>query len=182
MKPDCCGTGYNLTPLGSLVYGPWQADGFKYNVAVFLEDKEISSIGKEYSPLQKNLVFELLQDGSVKYWLKSDYDSALIKKTSPDSSGVSTVTNDVPNGNQIKKVFHAGRWLANFKDSSLKIDFGKDANEVPPMIGKYGHLGSSSLWIQEISYFDSTFSGKSNRLKKVITTYYSHPWINKFDE
>jgi hypothetical protein len=180
MEPDCCGGGYNLTLLGRLVYGPWQTYLNGNNEAVFFEGKEISSIGTDYSPLQKNLVFELLQDGTVKFWFKSDYDSSLKNRTSPDANGIQSSTNDQPKDNEIKKVYNSGTWRADFRDSSLKIDFGKDGNGIPALIGKYKNLGSTYFDFQEISYFDSTYPGGKKTLKKVITTHYNHPWIHNF--
>jgi len=178
--PDCCGTGYNLTPLGRLVYGPWQTYLDGNNEAVFFEGKEISSIGTDYSPVQKNLVFELLQDGKVKFWFKSDYDSSLKKRTSPDANVVQMVTSNPPKEREIKKVYHSGTWQANFRDSSLTIDFGKEGNGIPALIGKYKNLGSTYFDFKKISYFDSTYLGEKKILKKVVTTHYNHPWIHNF--
>ena len=155
MEPDCCGGGYILTPFGRLVYGPWDADFVGYNQAVYWEGKEISSVGVDYSPLQKDLVFELLQDGTVQFWFKYDYDSSLTKRTSPDGSSI------------------RGTWKADFRDSSLTIDFGKGSG-IPALKGKYKNLGSDLLDFQEISYFDSTYLGDKKRLKRVITIYYNH--------
>jgi|SRR3984957_2932455 len=180
MTPDCCGTGYNLTPLGCLVYGPWQTYLDGNNEAVFFEGKEISSIGTGYSPLQKNLVFELLQNGTVKFWFKSDYDSSLSIRTSPDANGIQTFTNIQPKENEIKKVYNSGRWRADFRDSSLTIDFGKNSTGIPAIKGKYKNLGSTYFDFQKISYFDSVYLGTKSTLKKVITTHYNHPWINRF--
>ena len=166
-EPDCCGDGYNLTPLGRLVYGPWQTYLNGNNEAVFFDGKEISSIGTDYSQLEKNLVFELLQDGTVKFWFKSDYDSSLKNRVSPDANGIQLVTEDQPKENEIKKVYNSGTWRANFRDSSLAIDFGKDGNGMPGLIGKYKKLGSTYLDFQEISYFDSTYLGEKKHLRRL---------------
>jgi hypothetical protein len=178
-EPDCCGTGYVLTPLGRLVYGPWEADFDRYNQAVYWEAKEISSAGIGYSPLQQDLVFELLQDGSVRFWYKHDYDLALKARTSPDSNGILRKTNEQPAVGAIKKIYTTGNWTADFKDSSLVVDFGKEAG-IPTLKGKYKELGSDYFSFQEISYFDSTYLGSMRTLKKVNTIRYTHPWINKF--
>jgi hypothetical protein len=178
-EPDCCGSGYILTPLGLLVYGPWETDFDRYNEAVYLGGKEISSVGVAYSPLQKDLVFELLQDGSVRFWYKHDYDSSLTKRTSPDASGVLVTTNEQPADSDIKKIYKAGTWKSDFKDSSLIIDFGKGPG-IPAMKGRYKDLASTYFNFQEISYFDSTYLGSKKTLKKVNTIRYTHPWINKF--
>jgi hypothetical protein len=181
MTPDRNGGGHNLTPLGCLVFGPWQTypDGLN-NVAVFLDGKEISSVGMDYSPLQLNLVFELLQDGTVKYWFRSDYDSGMMVRMSPDSNGVQVTTNQPPGENEIKKVYHSGVWRADFRDSTLTVEFGKDGPSVPALIGRYKDLGSDLLGFQQISYFDSTALAVKKTYKRVITTLYHHPWINKF--
>jgi hypothetical protein len=178
-EPDCCGTGYVLTPLGRLVYGPWQADFDRYNRAVYWDKKEISSVGIGYSPLQQDLVFELLQDGSVRFWYKHDYDLALKARTTPDSNGILRKTNEQPAEGAIKKIYTTGNWTVDFKDSSLVVDFGKEA-EIPTLKGKYKELGSGYFSFQEISYFDSTYLGSKRTLKKVNTIRYTHPWINKF--
>lgn len=181
-EPDCCGGGYILTPLGRLIYGPWQTNGDfgKNNEAIYLDGKEISSIGTSYSPLQKDLVFQLLRDGSVKFWFKNDYDSSLRKNTSPDSNGITIKTDRKPNESEIRKVYRSGMWKADFRDSSLVIDFGKDVNGLPQLKGKYKDLGSDLLGFQQISYFDSIYLGNKRVFKKVITTHYEHPWVTNF--
>jgi hypothetical protein len=179
MVPDGGGGGHILTPFGCLVYGPWEIGHDIYNKAVYWEGKEISSAGVDYSPLQQDLVFELLQDGSVQFWFKHDYDSSLTTRTSPDASGVRSITNERPADSDIKKVYKTGTWKVDFRDSSLTIDFGKE-NGIPLLKGKYKNLTSTYFDFQEISYFDSTYLGNKKRLQMAITTYYTHPWINKF--
>jgi len=176
MEPDCCGGGYILTPLGCLIYGPWEVDFIGYNQAVYWEGKEISSVGIGYSPLQQDLVFELLQDGSVKFWFKHDYNSSLTKRLSPDENGVVVTTNEQPADSDIKKIYKVGTWKSDFKDSSLIIDFGKGSG-IPAMKGRYKDLTSTYFNFQEITYFDSTCLGSKRTLKKVNTIRFTHPWI-----
>jgi hypothetical protein len=180
MVPDCCGTGFDLTPFGRLVFGPWQVNFDRYNEAVSFDGKEISSIGKQFTTKQKDFVFELLQDGSVKFWNKGDYDSSLMARTSTDTQGVKTTTNEPVNENAIKKVHKSGSWKANFQDSTVEIGFGNEADGIPGLKGKYKNLGSAYLDFQQISYFDSVYLGGRKTLKRVITIHYEHPWVNKF--
>lgn len=178
--PDRYGSGYNLTPFGCLVYGPWQTYLDGNNEAVYLNGKEISSVGTDYSALQQDFVFQLLQDGTVKYWFKSNYDSSLTVPTEPDTKGILSASNDPPADKAIGKVFKSGTWKANFQDSTLIINFGKDSLGIPPLKGKYKDLGSAYLEFQQISFLDSNYNGRMEKLKKIITTHYNHPWINDF--
>jgi hypothetical protein len=176
-NPDCCGGGYNLTPLGALVYGPWEAADDGYNEMLYVSGKEIISIGRNYTSLQQNLVFELLQDGSLHYWFKSDYDSTLAKKSSQNENGVKTISEGSPKDRAIKVLYKSGRWKANFSDSSIVIEFGANQN-ISPLKGKYLHLGGNTFKLQQTSFFDSIYNGKHEKYQKVITTYFTHPWVN----
>ena len=67
--------GYNLTPLGCLLWTPFTCDENNngFNVQIIKGDMEVSSVGYPYSELQKQLVFELQRNGTVNYWFKKDY-------------------------------------------------------------------------------------------------------------
>src|SRR4051812_29962737 len=67
--PESGGSGYNLTPLGALVYRPWQVDRAVNgtNVEIFLGASLCSSLGQPYSKTEKNLLFLLMKKGGVRY-------------------------------------------------------------------------------------------------------------------
>jgi hypothetical protein len=167
--PDCCGKGYNLTALGSLVYGPWEIDRDARNEKMYFNEQELCSIKANYSAIREKLVFQLFQDGHVNYWLDS-YDFLTLQKP--------TLVRE-PKGYERGKVFKNGRWEVNFKDSTLTIDFGKSPFELSSLKGKYVDLGSSYMAIRETTYFDSLYEGEMVKLKRVITTGYGHPWIHQ---
>ncbi|MES1222781.1 MAG: hypothetical protein ABUT20_45235 [Bacteroidota bacterium] len=176
--PDGHGGGYVLTPLGRLLYGPWQVeDSYRHNVAIYIDDKEISSIGQPCTEIEKELIFELQRDGSLKYWFKKDYERQLTHQDSVlEKEGIIRGTHFRPGVDQIKKMYTKGSWQANFNDSTLIIRFG-DSN-LPELNGRYSKLGSGFMNFQRVSFFDSVYNGQKVKLKKVITTYYEHPWNN----
>jgi hypothetical protein len=177
MTPDCCGKGYNLTPLGSLVYGPWQTKFDGYNVSVDSCGKEIASVGYLFSDQQKDLVFELRQDGSVNYWFKRDYDSLQASVEKANTNGIKVEKKYSPKEGSIKHIYKGKKWEANFMDSSLVIDFGKNDFGLPSLKGKYAQLGSGTLYFKQAYTFDSIYNGRTITLKKVISTRFEHPYI-----
>lgn len=178
-KPDPGGRGYILTDLGCLLNGPWQVtDSDGYNVSIYLNDEEISSVAEKYTEAEKNLVFELQRNGSVKYWSKKDYEQIVTEEDKEyDRQGVKKTTYYKPEVNKIKKSYTNGHWLANFKDKTIEIKFGNSA--LPELNGAYAQLGSDYLHLQTVSFIDSTYKGQKVKLKKVLNKYYDHPWIVK---
>jgi hypothetical protein len=117
-----------------------------------------------------------LQNGKVNYWFKSDYDTSLTTKLSPDKNGVTTTTRLNIEKSQIKKINTNGLWKANYVDSTLFIDFGKKL--IPPLNGKYAKLGSGSFDLKQTFIFDSLVNGKIEKFRKVYTFHYNHPWLS----
>lgn len=177
--PDGHGGGYILTSLGRLIYGPWQAmnPDLGYNVEIFLDDKVISSKGQPYMEIEQQLVFELQKNGSLKYWFKKDYERHPTPEDSMyEQQGITRTTHFRPDVDHIEKIYTKGGWQTNFNDSALNIHF--DDNSLPPLIGRYSELGSGHMSFQRTSFFDSVYNGQKVTLKKVLTTYYEHPWNN----
>ena len=177
--PDVHGGGHILTPLGRLIYGPWQVENpdFGYNAAIYFGDTEISSLKQLYNEVEKEFVFEMQRDGSLKYWFKKDYEHhATAEDNAYEKKHIAMATHYRPGVDQIKKIYTKGNWQVNFKDSTLIIQF--DDGNLPQLNGRYSDLGSGFMSFQRISFFDSLYNGQKVKLKKVLTTYYEHPWNN----
>ena len=112
--------GYNLTPLGCLLFSPltYSENNGMYNVATYNGGKEISSVGVPYSDIQKQIVFEFQRNGSLKYWLKKDYLVPAID-TLVNSSGEKYTIHNIKHSSQLRlrKIYDSGKWKANFADS-----------------------------------------------------------------
>jgi len=175
--PDGHGGGYNLTPLGCLLYTPLTCNenNKAFNVQIFKDDKEISSVGFPYSDLQKELVFELQRNGAVHYWFKKDYLKSPID-TIDILDGQKSLSHTIYHGDQLKDklkyIYTTGKWTANFKDSTLTIDFGQNDFSLLPLKGKYTSLGAGHMSFQQTESFDSLINGKRETFKKNINTYY----------
>jgi hypothetical protein len=177
-EPDGYGGGYVLTALGRLIYGPWQLSQKRYFISLYFDEKEISSKGYDILDSSKNLVFELQRDHTVHFWYKQEYEKRMEPVDSAwKEQGVEYATHFRPGIDVIKKIRKTGRWEASFKDSSLVIHFG-DIN-VADFTGYYSQLGSGLMALQKVSYYDSTINGKIEKIKKIITIQYEHPWNNE---
>jgi len=140
--------------------------------------KEVTSVARFFSDVERQLTFELLPDGSVKYWFKSDYDTALAKRLSPDKNGEVHDGKYKPMKGEIKKIYRGDIWKANYTDSAVAINFGKNDFGLSPLVGKYTQLGSDYFEIRQTSFFDSTYDGKPTTYRRVVTTLFSHPYTN----
>ena len=175
--PDGHGGGYNLTPLGCLLWTPFTCDenDSVFNVQILKDNKEISSVGYRYSDVQKELVFELQRNGTVNYWFKSDYIKSPTD-TITILDGQKALSHTIYHGEQIKPLvrhyYTTGRWVVNFKDSSLMIDFGQNHFGLTPFKGKFSSLGAGRMSLQQTLYFDSLIDGKKQALRKNINVYY----------
>ena len=169
--------GYNLTPLGCLLWTPFTCSESNngFNVQIMKDNKEISSVGQPYSELQKQLVFELQRNGTVNYWFKKDYLNGPMD-TITLMDGQKSLSHTIFHGDEIKaklKAFHTtGNWKVNFKDSTLTIDFGKNDFGLTPLEGKYTSLGAGRMSFQQTIYFDSLVNGTKETFRKNINTYY----------
>ena len=169
MYPDGHGGGYNLTPLGCLVNGPWLVDDITdvFNTKLFLNDSEISSAASSYDEMQKDLIFQLHKNGTITYWLKSE------NRSTPDvniKDGETIVTTNSHYGDPPKKFYNTGFWKANFSDSTLLIHF--ENKNVAELNFKISQLTSSSADFQQTSFFDSLYNGNKVNFKKVNTLHY----------
>jgi hypothetical protein len=195
-KPDSCGKcydpelevpdidaagvshGYILTPLGRLLFTPlaYMTDyGVGYNVVLYLKGKEISSKAAQYTELQKNIVLEFQRDGTLKYWLKTDYiESPFDTVHRPD--GQTVVSHNIAPSSKLhlKKIYTSGTWKANFDTHTLSIDFGQNDLSLLPLEGIYTSLGAGTLDLQQTMDVDSLVKGKMLKYKKVINTYFQY--------
>lgn len=171
MNPDGHHGGYNLTPLGRLVNGPWTVDEFSmdsFNTTLFLNDSEVSSKASPYTEIQKDLVFELHKNGTIIYWLKSEIGSTVDTNVHEETT---TITQKHLSSEQLNKVYTTGYWKANFIDSSVFIHF--ENKKVSDLHFKFLHLNSSSADFQQTSFFDSLYNGNKVTMKKVNTLHYT---------
>jgi hypothetical protein len=171
MRQNSDGEEY-LTPLGCLLNGPWNLDAESaddgYNQEIFINDKEISSVGVRYTKIQKDLVFELYKDGKIRYWLKSENNQL------PDTTRkneIKLVVRHSPSEFDIKNFYSSGYWKANFNDSTIYIRF-KNKN-ISDLNYKWTDLGNGNVTFQEINFFDSIYNGKKVTIKKVNSIYYT---------
>jgi len=168
--------GYNLTPLGCLLFSPLtysEINGL-YNVATYHGEKEISSVGVPYSDIQKQIVFEFQRNGSLKYWLKKDYLVPAID-TLVNSSGRKYTKHTIKPSNQLqlRKIFDSGKWQVNFSDSTLVIDFGENGLELLPLRGKFTSLGAGAISFRQTTTFDSLANGKMEHYLRNVNTYFT---------
>jgi hypothetical protein len=166
--------GHTLTPLGCLVYGPWEynlrpGQDSLYNVKLFDGDSLLYSKAAKYTPTEANLVFQLDTDFTFQYWTKKDYINSPV-----DTVNGAIIYHGVPIDNANIKNIYKGSWAVNFKDSTLKLNFDDVRMSYPALDGRYIELGSSILDFQRTTWVDSTISEKNVKLKKVITTYLTH--------
>lgn len=130
--------GYNLTPLGCLVYRPWN---------IKFEDKS-DSINLN------NLVFELQKNGDLYYWFKADYlkspnDTFTLADGNKSYEHKIWTSDYLLEQKWLKNINKKGHWVANFKDSSIQINFGDNQFSLLPIEGKYTSLGSSEMTIKQ---------------------------------
>jgi hypothetical protein len=130
--------GYNLTPLGFLVYRPW----------------DINTENKSDSIKLNNLVFELQKNGELYYWFKADYlrspNDTITLADGNKSYGHTIWKSDyLLEKKWLKNIYKNGHWVANFKDSSIQISFGDNQFSLHPIEGKYTSLGSSEMTIKQ---------------------------------
>jgi hypothetical protein len=138
--------GYNLTPLGCLVYAPWN-----------LNDSDSSN-----TDALKKVIFELHEDGTLKYWFTDDYlksptDTIIL------SDGNKSISHSIRNSkvllknNWLKNIYTSGSWKVNFNDSTIQISFGKNDFLLSPIEGKYITLGSQEMVIHGKANFRKTY-------------------------
>jgi hypothetical protein len=172
-----CDIPHRLSPLECLTFSPlaYVEETGGYNVAINYHGREVSSIEVPYTEIQKQLVMEFQQNGSLKYWLKRDYIiSPFDTGESPD--GRKTISHTIRPSEQLKlkKIYECGKWVANFSDSTVKIDFGKNDLGLLPIDGRYTRLGAGALNLQQVFYFDSVTNGKVEKYEKHINTYFQY--------
>jgi len=169
-----------LTPLGCLIFGPWEVSPINsgYNVSIYHNDSLISSYGVNYNNEERNLVFQLFDGGSLKRWSKTDY----VSKDWDKSKGQTiVVSRSKPKDGQIRSIYSTGKWTVNYSDSSLTVSSGSDTTHPINISAKYLLLGSGELKLSTTIQFDTLLNGKLVRCRKVLTKDYSHPWIDGFE-
>jgi hypothetical protein len=164
--------GNNYTPLGALLAYPWEYEV----VTIDPSDSRNLKSGISYEKIKQirqDLVFEPQKDGSLKYWFKSDYlvspvDTVILA----DGSKSITINRLKSKDLKIKKIYSTGKWEANFKDSTIMIDFGENDFGLNAIKGKYVLLNASSFRImEEINYSDKS---TKKPLKKTHGYYFVH--------
>ena len=167
--------GDRLTPLGCLLYTPlsYNDDNYFYNIATYRNGKEVRSVGRPCSDLQKQVVFEFHRDGTLAYWFKKDYLKSPTDTITYSGGGISTTHTILPSSElHLKNIYRSGKWVADFKDSTLTIDFGTNDFGLVPFVGRYTTLGAGRLVLCQTIDFDSVINGKVERFIKKINTYY----------
>ncbi len=151
--------GFNLTPLGCLLHHPW-AYNDEFNPKTFID-----------SNLQKQIVFEFQRDGTLKYWFKKDYLKSPID-TVIDLGGNKGFSRTILPSTKLKlkNIYTYGTWIVNFKDSSIKIDFGVNNFSLLPIKGKYITLSSSDMDIQQ-QIFDSSRNKRNIKTVEHFTVF-----------
>lgn len=135
--------GYYLTPLGCLVNAPW-------NLYTYDSSK---------TTVLNSTVFELQKNGTLKYWFKSDYLKSPID-TITQLDGKKSIGHHKMNSKfllenkWLKNIYTNGSWKANFKDSTIQIDFGKNNFSLLPIQGKY-ILSGGEMRITQIAVISS---------------------------
>ena len=175
--------GSNYTPLGSLINSPWQykeeyLEGV-VNMGIYIKDKEIDSDSIFFTAIQKNLVFELQKDGSLKYWFKSGYlkspnDTVRLKSGNFTYSHTVMSSEQLIVGKYLSNMYTNGKWSVNFNDSTILIDFGNNEFNLKPLVAKYLVLNASDMQLEETTYFDGIYEGKHERLKKITLSSFEH--------
>ena len=165
--------GFNYTPLGALLAYPWE-----YEVVVIDSSSNRivpGSINKTIKELKDEFVFEPQRDGSLKYWFKSDYlinpiDTVILADGNKSISITRLKSKDL----KIKKIYTTGKWEANFRDSTIMIDFGKNDFGLNLIKGKYYLLTAENLRIIEEASINSVTEGKKNKSQKKIYSSFVH--------
>lgn len=169
---NSCDEPSSMSPTECLEFSPLGYHGDGYNITVYRDGQEISSKGYDYSNLQKEIVLEFNEGGRLVYWFKKDYltpnDDTVILQ-----DGTKSLSHTIKHSGelQLKHIYTNGTWQINFKDSTVKIDFGKNDFSLIPIEAKYTRLGAGNLDLQQTEYFDSLINGKKETLKKVINAY-----------
>ncbi len=150
MTPDHDPAGLNhgvtLTALGCFLYYPWEYRKVRFDS---LEAKKVYS-NKTVNEIKENLVFEPQRDGTMKYWFKWDYlVSPIDTVVLADGNKSIEITRQKSKDLKIKKIYSGGKWEANFKDSTIAIDFGENNFGLNPIKGKYYLLTAEFLYIFE---------------------------------
>ncbi|MDO6432780.1 hypothetical protein Q4E93_19390 [Flavitalea sp. BT771] len=177
--PDGHGGGYNLTPLGCLIYGPWKPPYQGKNITIRCKDSVLVSYGEDFTALEKALVFELERNGTVRYWLDSTDESALLSSGKIIYKSSRPYKPDSPE--KVPGQFTGGKWTVNYQDSSIDIEFQDPAFVLPPIRGKYADLGSDGLALQITKSYDTVIHLVRTTVSRIETTFYSHTWVYSFD-
>ena len=172
-----CDIPSSLSPLECLTFSPlaYIEETGGCNVSINYHGREISSFAVPYTEIQKQLVIEFQRNGNLKYWLKRDYiKSPFDTGESPD--GRKTISHTIRPSKelQLKQIYEGGKWAVNFSDSTVKIDFGNNDLGLLPIEGRYTQLGTGTLALQQVFYFDSLANGKVEKYEKHINTYFRY--------
>ena len=149
-KPDIDNAGmmhgYNYTFLGCLVSFPWEWKGERLDSSA---DYISFSITSKIEAPKSDLVFELEKNGTLKYWFKKDYLVNPVD-TITQMDGVKAIMKNRRRSDGLSiKIIYNGTWQYNQKDSSVKIDFGKNEFGLLPVEGRIYLLSIEELCIQQ---------------------------------
>jgi hypothetical protein len=154
--------GFNYTKLGCLLAYPW-----KYNIVIIdtTGEKKMYN-GKTIKEIKEELYFELQKDRTLKYWFTSDYLVSPIDTVILADGNTSITINRLASKDlKLRHIYSNGKWEANFKDSTITIDFGKNDFGLTPIKGKYNLLTAEYLSIFE-GPIDFTAKSEAEKKKK----------------
>lgn len=151
--------GYTYTALGCLVSHPWIYSG--HYIDSTLNSKFYGGSKLELSNVEQELVFELQKNGGIKYWFKTDYlehyyDTLVQNNVSKEKLKQKSIGT---------KYFTSGNWKANFKDSTITFDFGKNEFNLLPINGKYYELDAMNMCIGNTK--DIIINKNNNEIKAI---------------
>lgn len=177
MKPDIDAAGvnhgYTYTPLGCLLAFPWEYQGEVSDTSS--ETRTYSVTSQITDQYKKDLVFELQRNGTLKFWFKKDY-IIYPTDTITQLDGIKTVSKKILKSEdlKIKKIYNTGSWQANFNDSSIKIDFGKNNFGLTTIEGKLYSFDANEMCIVKNSIIEMPNDIKKNRIVSRLRSCFIH--------
>ncbi|SRR5258706_15322048 len=165
--------GYNYTSLGCLLAYPWEYEGESYDTTNDTGPYSVKS--KIGEPLKRDLIFELQRDGSLKYWFKTDYIVSPFD-TVTQLDGIKTLSKTISKSDKLKlkNIYNKGNWKVNFKDSSIRIDFGSNNFKLTPIEGKYYLLSATEMCIIKRATLDIIENGEKKKLEARLRRCFIH--------
>ena len=174
--PDSDGHGSYLTASGSLLNYPWEYDSEFDSCRIFLY-RNGQKVNVENVPLtssEKNLVFELCKNGTLRYWSKNDYIKSPID-TVTQLDGIKSLRkiHDRSDNIALKKQYSLGTWTVDFKDSLIKLSFGNNLI-YPGINAKVRDVDPSDLNLILTYLFQKEENGQTIDYRKEKFIHFTH--------